>query len=96
MGIVVDAFFLFKLPEHIGRLLLHVVKHREFDIEVGDVRNLVDEGVNFEFEIVIHSVKCFVKRVKAIELEIAKIRKKVTSKIAFLRFRRFHRVDCCA
>ena len=36
MGIVVDAFFFFELPDHIGRLLLHVIQHRELDVEVGD------------------------------------------------------------
>lgn len=57
--IVVDALFLFELPEQVGGLLLHIVEHRDFDIEVGDVGNLVDEIVDFDFEIVVHFYEFF-------------------------------------
>ena len=56
VGVVVYVFFVFHLPKHESSLLFHVGKDGVFDVEVVDVAYFVEDFVDFEFDIVVHSV----------------------------------------
>ena len=52
--VLIDTLFVLKLPEHEGRLLLHVVEYFDLVDEVGDGAYLSYESVYLLFEIVVH------------------------------------------
>ena len=54
LRVVVDVDFVLQLPEHIGGLLLHVLKDGDFVGEVGDGRDFGYDVVYLLFQVVIH------------------------------------------